>query len=201
MSCGPEPEGARGRLPSMHVNHGPDRPGAIVLSIVAVAALILAGCSAAVGGAPGSSGSGTSGQPPASGDPNLPVGTSVPPGSGLSGTDPGPGRVVLPQPGQLDVHAVPARTLSAATFGRRVVVTVDYTSGVEPCSVLDSIDIKRGTGSFAITLREGHGPGKVACIEIAEYKRALVDLGALDPGTYTITDGTGVAPAITVTVA
>ena len=36
--------------------------------------------------------------------------------------------------------------------------------------------------TFAITLREGHGPGDVVCIEIAESKRRIVDLGELAPG-------------------
>jgi hypothetical protein len=110
--------------------------------------------------------------------------------------------VVVPKPGQLDVRAVPAQTLSATVTGRRVSVTIDYTSGVEPCYVLDSIVVAVGAdaGTFAITLREGHGPGDVACIEIAQSKRAIVDLGELAPRTYTISDATGGADPITVTV-
>ena len=81
-------------------------------------------------------------------------------------------------------------------------LTIDYTSGVEPCYVLDSIVVAVGDArTFAITLREGHGPGDVVCIEIAEFKRAIVDLGELAPGTYTISDTTGGAAPITVTVA
>ena len=38
------------------------------------------------------------------------------------------------------------------------------------------------------------------CIELAEFKRALVDLGELEPGTYTISDATGGAAPISVTV-
>ena len=77
----------------------------------------------------------------------------------------------------------------------------DDSSGVEPCNVLDSIVVRTGPQAFEITLREGHGPGDVACIEIAQYKRAMVDLGELEPGTYRITDGTGGAAPISVTVA
>ena len=135
-------------------------------------------------------------------DPNAPVSTDLPavPGSG-SPLDPSARRVVVPKPGQLGVHPVPIQTLSATVTGRRVVVTVDYTSGVEPCNILDSIAVTPGAGSFEITLREGHGPENVACIEIAEFRQASVDLGELDPGTYRITDGTGVAAPISVTVA
>ena len=61
--------------------------------------------------------------------------------------------------------------------------------------------MKTGPSTFEITLREGHGPGDVACIEIAEFKQAIVDLGELAPGTYTISDGAGGAAPISVTVA
>lgn len=168
------------------------------------AALLLSAC---IGGAPGSTAPTTPGSSaPATTNPNTSIGTNVPPsdpgtGSGDPGAiDPGARRLVVPKPGQLDVHPISAETLTAALDGRRVVVTVAYTSGVEPCYVLDSIVVGRGDMSFAITLREGHGGGDVACIEIAEMKRAQVDLGELEPGTYTITDATGGAPAIEVVV-
>jgi hypothetical protein len=118
------------------------------------------------------------------------------PGAG----DPSAGKLVVPKPGQLDVHPISAQKLSAIVDGRRVVVTVHYTSGVEPCYMLDSILVARGDKSFAITLREGNGGGDVVCIEIAEMKRTQVDLGELAPGTYTITDATGGAPGIEVVV-
>jgi hypothetical protein len=38
------------------------------------------------------------------------------------------------------------------------------------------------------------------CIEIAKTKQALVELGELEPGTYTISDGTDTAASIQVTV-
>ena len=133
-------------------------------------------------------------------DPNEPVGTVPVGGGGAVGFDPNGGRIVIPKPGQLDVHPISAQTLSATVTGRRVVISVAYASGVEPCSVLDSIVVRTGPGAFEITLREGHGPGEVVCPDLAEFKRALVDLGELDPGTYTITDGTGGAAPISVTV-
>lgn len=181
------------------------RPAAVVLlAACAVTACASAASSAGpptsspppAGSAP-SDGSGTSaGDPGATPDPNAPV----EPGGGLP-FDPNGGRIVIPKLGQLGVHPVPAQMLSATVTGRRVVVTIAYTSGVEPCNVLDSILVRPGPGSFGITLREGHGPDDVACIEIAEYRRAIVDLGALEPGTYTITDDAGVAAPISVTVA
>ncbi len=159
---------------------------------------LMAGCTSAGGSDsppptnPPTDGAGQSPQ-----DPDTSVGNGQPPAG-----DPGPGqpRVVVPQPGQLDVRPIPAQTLTAAVDGRRVVIAVDFVSGVEPCYVLDSIVVQRGAGSFAITLQQGHGPGDIACIEIAEMKRTLIDLGDLDPGTYQISDAVGGAAAITITV-
>ena len=170
------------------------------LSLV-LSGLVAAGCAAGAGPTPLASASPPAAVAPSS-DPGAPVSTDVPPGAGNpSGFDPNNGPVVVPKPGQLDVHPISAQTLSATVTGRRVVVSVAYASGVEPCSVLDSIVVKTGPGSFEITLREGHGPGQAICPDIAEFKRAIVDLGELDPGTYTITDGTGGAKPISVVVA
>ena len=149
----------------------------------------------AASGAPGS-GAPT---PAPSLDPNAPVGTDLPPGGGLP--DPGTGdQFVDPQPGQLDVHPVAIDLLTAAVEGRHVVVTASWTSGVEPCYVLDTIVVDKADRAITITLREGHGPGDVVCIEIAMQKSTRIDLGELDPGTYTISDGQGVAPSIQVVV-
>jgi hypothetical protein len=168
--------------------------------VVLLVALVVGACGSA--SAPGD-GSGTSpGDPGATPDPNAPVATDIPVVPGGGGPfDPNGGRIVVPKPGQLGVHPVPAQTLSATVNGRRVVVTIAYTSGVEPCNILDSIIVKTGLRSFELTLREGHGPEDVACIEIAESRRAIVDLGELEPGTYAITDGTGVATPISVIIA
>jgi hypothetical protein len=186
-----------------------------ILALSALAVLAVGACSAAAAPSPvltpspepsasaPADGAGTApGNPGETPDPNAPVGTEVPPGSGDPGAfDPSSGRIVTPKPGQLDVHPVRAMTLKASVSGRHVVVTIAYTSGVEPCNTLDSIVVVTAAHSFELTLREGHGPEKVACIEIAEFRRAIVDLGELAPGTYRIADGTGGADPISVTVA
>ena len=135
-------------------------------------------------------------------DPNGSVGIELPaPSEDPALIDPLV-RIVVPKPGQLDLRPIPAQKLSAVAAGRHVTLTIDYTSGVEPCNILDSIVVAVGAdgGTFAITLRKGHGPQDVVCIEIAESRRAIVDLGDLAPGTYTISDTTGGAAPITVTV-
>jgi hypothetical protein len=178
-----EPAGVFARLPHMDTLRRPGgRLRSLGLGLALLIGPLLAGCSSAVG-------------VPASATPSDP-----PPSAGSSGSFDPAGRIVIPKPGQLDVHPLSASSLSATVEGRRVVVTVHFASGIEPCSILDSIVVAPGVGTFAITLREGHGPGNVVCIMIAEFKRAIVDLGTLAPGTYTISDATGGATAITVVV-
>jgi hypothetical protein len=172
------------------------RTAAIVLT-----ALVVLACGAA-GGTGAAPGTGASGAPvpsavapqdqdPAPTDEN-PILVDPMPG--------GHGELTLPQPGQLDVHPVTAESLEAAVNGRQVTIKVSWTSGVEPCYVLDSIRVDEADRAFAITVNEGHGPGDNVCIEIAKSKFALVDLGELEPGTYTISDGAGGAAPIEVTV-
>jgi hypothetical protein len=200
--AGAELEPGDSRLAPMHT---PSRPGRLLAGVGLALATILAGCSSAAV-PPSSTPPNQTATPPATGhapgglQPDDPISTDAPPAGGAPGVPPVAGRVVIPRPGQLDVHSIAAGSLSASVDGRHVVVEIDYTSGVEPCNVLDSIVVQRGEGSFAITLREGHGPGDTVCIEIAEFKRALVDLGELSPGTYTISDAAGGAAPITVTV-
>ncbi len=200
-----EPDAGHTRLAHMHTL--PRRSGSrsrglgLVLAVLVVPAL--AACSSAGGPAISSSPSRAPASLAPSQDPNTPVGIDMPPARDDPALIDPLGRVVVPKPGQLDVRAIPAQSLSAAVTGRRVTLTIDYTSGVEPCYTLDSIVVAVGAdaGTFAITLREGHGPGDVACIEIAQFKRAIVELGELAPGTYTISDAAGGAAPITVTVA
>ena len=145
-------------------------------------------------------GGGTSGSAsvdPILGDPNVPVSNEPigdPPGPG------GPAELVAPRPGQLDVHPVAAERLEAQVKGRAVTVRVTWTSGVEPCYVLDSIAVERKGTNITLTVQEGRGPGDNVCIEIAQTKQALVELGELEPGLYTIADSMGAATPIEVTV-
>jgi hypothetical protein len=169
---------------------------ALTIMAIVVPVLAVAACSAA--GSPATS-QPTGAPPVASAGPSA--GATEP--SGDPGGGPGDGgseAFVVPKPGQLDVHPIAADSFSAGVDGRHVVLTITYTSGVEPCSILDTIVVQRGQGSFAITLREGHGPGNQVCIMIAKVMKTQVDLGQLDPGTYTISDATGGADPIQVIV-
>ena len=157
---------------------------------LAAALLVLTVILAACGGA--------TTDPPASAPPDTPV-TSPPDGGDGGGGVPGT-RFVVPKPGQLDVRPIPAEAFEATVDGSTVHLVITWTSGVEPCYVLDSIVIQKGDPVITVTLREGHAPGDPVCIEIAAQYRTAVDITDLDPGTYTIRDGAGGAPDIEVTV-
>jgi hypothetical protein len=134
-----------------------------LVATIAVAALVACGT-------PGESGS------PAGGggaSPDGPV-TSTP----LPGETSGNGsryRRVAPRSGMADVH--PIRWQSIRRVNDRTLL-VRFTSGVEPCYVLDHVDVEYETEHVAITLFEGHDPqmDDVACIEIAELKQVRVEL-------------------------
>jgi len=173
---------------------------AVVLGVIA--ALLLAACSAAP--VP------TNPTQPSPTDPSAPIGTepggdgsgggsgggiAIPdfplPGGGQPGENP---TIVVPKPGRLNVHPVGAAKVEARVDGRRVLVRVSWWSGVEPCSVLDSVLVERNGTNVTITIREGADRLDVACIEIAMLKATIVDLGELEPGTYTISAGGDATP-------
>lgn len=191
-----EPTTRCARLPRMQTLRRLAGPLVLVLLVTACTGTAAPSGSAAPSAAPASISPSPSADPPASVDPNEPVGTDVPPSGGVVGNGP----LTVPKPGQVDPRPVKLEELTADVLGRRVQVVATWTSGVEPCYVLDRIVIEKGANSFTITLFEGRGPGEPICIEIAKTKQASVDLGMLEPGTYTIADGAGGAAPIVVTV-
>lgn len=142
------------------------------------------------GGAPGD---------PGQTDPSVPVGGIVNPAP----VDPGLGqpKLVIPRPGQLNPRPVGAASLEPAVNGHHVLVKVTWWSGVEPCNVLDSVKVERSGTAITIQLIEGSRDANAICIEIAEQKATIVDLGELEPGIYTISaGGKGDATPVTITV-
>jgi hypothetical protein len=90
--------------------------------------------------------------------------------------DPGDGaQLVEPTPGMAGVRP---NVFDHAVVGEDGTVTVFFWSGVEPCYVLDHVDVDYGAKAVTITLYEGHDPdaGDVACIEIALLKKVVVPL-------------------------
>lgn len=110
----------------------------------------------------------------ASNDPDAPV-SSGPITGDPPPVDTGP-TIVEPRPGMADVYARPFDTATVNDDG--TAVTIDFVSGVEPCNVLDHVDVMYGADAVTITLYEGHdaNAGDVACIEIGVFKRVIVQL-------------------------
>lgn len=145
--------------------------------------------------APIDDGDGTVVSPPDDGDP----GNGDDGGGGLP-AQPGQPQLVVPQPGQLMIHSVAIAELLARVEGRNVTLNARWWSGVEPCSVLDSVTVDRDGTTFTINLHEGTSDLDAVCIAIAVEKVTVIDLGELEPGTYTIVAGVGDAAAVTVEV-
>ena len=181
------------------------------LLITATMAVALAACSS--GAAPAASTAPSSGPDPTA------VSTSEPAGGGSDGNvgsggavivdpapptpvDPAAGQptIVIPKAGQKNPHPVSPATLQASIDGRHVLVKVAWWSGVEPCNVLDSVKVDRSGTDIAISLFEGASDLDAMCIEIAQLKATIVDLGDLEPGTYTISAPNSEAPPIQITV-
>ena len=163
-----------------------------LIAFFLVTVLTAAACGVGPASEPGGGAPATDGVDTPIATPAEPIGDAPPVGGG--------GELTIPRPGQLDVRDIAAETLEAVVDGRSVTLGITFTSGVEPCYVLDTILVERGDHAFAITLREGHGPGDMACIESAMQKHAIVDLGELEPGAYTISDRMGGAAPIEVVV-
>ena len=104
-------------------------------------------------------------------------------------TDPDAGaQLVEPTPGMADVRSHIFDHVVVSDDGRSV--TVFFWSGVEPCYVLDHVDVEEGSDAVTITLFEGHDAtgGDVACIDIALLKKVVVQLD--EPvGDRSIVDG------------
>jgi len=171
--------------------------------------LVVAACSAAAGPTPvptpeptptdvpgpggvGGGGSGGAGVPPPGG--------IVDPGGGL---DPilGQATFVTPTPGLIDQHPVSVQRVRASAGAAGVSAELRWWSGVAPCTALDSVQVDRDEAARTIrlTVIEGSGRGDIACIDIAQLKATIVDLGVLAAGTWTIS-AEGDAPVISLEV-
>jgi hypothetical protein len=92
-------------------------------------------------------------------------------------TDPYQGaQRVEPTRGMSDVYPRAFDKADIGDDGRTL--TIFFWSGVEPCYVLDHVDVDYGPSAITVTLFEGHdaSAGDVACIEIALIKKVVVQL-------------------------
>lgn len=98
-------------------------------------------------------------------------------------------RIVQPRPGMENVDKIGwdrADVLDDRT------VRLQYSSGVEPCSVLDRVEVEYRSGNIVLTLFEGSDPAQrgVACRAVAESKAVDVRLDQPINGRA-LTDGAG----------
>lgn len=115
-------------------------------------------------------------------------------------TPPGPEpSLTIPRPGQPNRHPVSADRLEAWTEGRHIIVRLTWSSGVEPCYVLDSVLLGQDGTTLTVTLMEGGDPNAI-CVKLLVRKVTQVDLGEFEPGGYTIRAVPGTAPPVEVVV-
>jgi hypothetical protein len=177
-------------------------------AIATLAVLLFASLLAACGTA--GSPSPSSPPPPASEVPSGgPSGGGSGPGSGDPGQSPalpsfppladGEPTLVVAQPGTINPHNVGVSQIDAGLDGRHLYARLAWYSGIEPCNVLDSVQLRRDGATIDLTVREGTTDPNAICIEIAQLKATIVDLGEMEPGTYTIS-AFGEAAPVTVEV-
>jgi hypothetical protein len=177
------------------------------LALVAALSITLAACAGAAAptrpasppasapASPSPSGGGS-----ASTGPDSPVGAPSDPGAG-GGSGSGGGDVpLIPRPGTIDPHPVAVEKIERSIDGRHVTVKLTWTSGVAPCYVLDSVIVSRDGNDIALTVVEGSADPNAMCIELAQTKSTIVDLGELEPGEYTIAATDSQIPPVTITV-
>lgn len=143
-----------------------------VASVLLAVVFTVGACGTAEqGAAPGGGGGAIS---PSGVDPESPVSSTPDPNA----PPPGESRAqrVRPRPGMADLRPVAWEKARQTPSGRALRVT--YWSGVEPCNVLDHVDVEYSASKITVTLYEGHDPDEadVACIEIALLKAVVVRL-------------------------
>ncbi|MBA3737423.1 MAG: hypothetical protein H0W97_02535 [Actinobacteria bacterium] len=92
-------------------------------------------------------------------------------------TDPYDGaQKVEPTPGMAGVNPTALDKVVVGDDDRTL--TIFFWSGVEPCYVLDHVEVDAGRDAITVTLFQGHdaSAGDVACIEIALLKKVIVQL-------------------------
>jgi hypothetical protein len=114
--------------------------------------------------------------------------------------EPGGVELVEPQPGQQDVHPVALERMDATTSGRVVSVDAYWTSGVDPCYVLDRVEVQldEEAQTADVTILEGTSDPDAICVMIAVSKHTIFSFDVPSTGTWTIRDSEGNAQPVEV---
>jgi hypothetical protein len=97
-------------------------------------------------------------------------------------------KLVTPAPGTIKPRAIAWQRAKPGADGRSV--RIFFTSGVEPCNVLDHVKVNYLAERIMVTLYEGSGPGALTqgCVALAVFK--AVDVRLDQPiGKRTFGDG------------
>jgi hypothetical protein len=164
----------------------PFRPAGLFIAV----AVLLAACASA----------GSSAAPSAAGPPDELPAVSEPPAIGEPGV--GGSELVEPQPGQQNVHPVTIEQLEATASGTTVSVDAHWTSGVDPCYVLDRAEVAFNSDDKTVdlTLFEGTSDPDAICVMMAVAKHTIVSFEVPSTGTWTIRDSQGGAQPVEVVV-
>lgn len=124
---------------------------------------------------------------PGSPAPDVPISDVVDPGSRVM--TPSHPTWVRPHPGGGPLVPVSPSGLRVGVRGGSPYAVVRWWSGIAPCSVLRSVNT--GVSGMTVRLRlvEGSDDPDAACPELALLKATRIDLGGLEPGTYTVVAG------------
>jgi hypothetical protein len=158
----------------------------LIASALLLSACASGGSSAAPGDeAPPSQAPATSEPPPVVGEP-----------------EPGGVELVEPQPGQQDVHPVAIERMDATASGRVVSVDAYWTSGVDPCYVLDRVEVQLNEEEQTadVTILEGTSDPDAICVMMAVAKHTIISFEVPSTGTWTIRDAQGSAQPVEVVV-
>lgn len=164
-------------------------------ALVALVGLVLAACG---GGAASAIPSASASPPAADGSASPPAGEPSDAGTGAEPGVPDSERVD-PQPGQQNVLSIPIERFAATVEGRTATITVHWSSGVAPCSVLDQVLVNVSDETVDVTIREGTSDPSAVCMLVLQAKHTVVTVD-LEPGTYTVRDTEGVAAPVELTV-
>jgi hypothetical protein len=145
--------------------------------------MLAAGCGQAA------SGGGEKTAPPVSVSPDVPVATTQTPGSDGRVMAPFTPSWVQPHPGGGPLTPVSPSGLRVGVRDGAPYAVVRWWSGIAPCSVLRSVNVGIDGATLRLRLVEGSDDPDAACPELAMLKATRVDLGSLEPGTYTVVAG------------
>jgi len=144
----------------------------------------------------------SAGSSPAPSDEAPPNGAPDSESPGIVEPQPGGVELVEPEPGQQNVHPVTLERMDGTASGTVVSVDAYWTSGVDPCYVLDRVEaqINEEDKTVDITVQEGTSDPDAICVMMAVAKHTIVSFDVPSTGTWTIRDSEGGAPPVEVVV-